>query len=542
MTHWNPNPTRTPRKSRVASMLRTSSDRSDVLRQRSDIDDLKQEYDLDIISELAFEGLSGTETLNNTQVRELLAKMSDPHIDGVALSALDRLFRPKEFGALAILDPFQKQQKRIWSAREGMIEPWTDEGFDQCMNAAARAGSEMREIRRRSMKGKLTNARDRQAMCGGTAAFGYRYAAGKRKGAWVIYEPEAKWVPEIFRLSAIEGKSAYYIAAWLNERGVKTSRGGLWHGTVVNKILRNPCYIGQARYTHGKEQQRRNRKLGIHTAVIECNITVPAILTGEQVAWFNKAQITAIRNKDKRGRPSKEHYLLQSLIYCGVCGKRMTGHRYSRDRRVYHCCNIGRFTHQRICKAPQIQSSILDDSFWNGLLEDAGNPDVVAQRVREFNELQTKTAPAKGHSPAERLAKLKREITNAERILNDAELPDMWEGAKKRKLNAQAEIAVIEREQATAKTVFHDPPRLSIERFSTEVRSAKDWTDHKDKRGLIERMVTRITYSQGEWTAEMRMTCAPEPIESGVQKQSKRIDANVNLATSIPFILKRRIA
>jgi hypothetical protein len=50
----------------------------------------------------------------------------------------------------------------------------------------------------------------------------------------------------------------------------------------------------------------------------------------------------------------------------------------------------------------------------------------------------------------------------------------MWDGAKKRKLAAQAEIAVIEREQANASTVFHRPPRLSIEQFSAEVRAARN--------------------------------------------------------------------
>ena len=523
----NSKPTPTPRRYRVYGMLRTSCDRSDVERQTLDLEDLKQEFPLDIFEEVRLEGVSGTATLEEAQVQEILEKMNEPNNDGLALSALDRLFRiGDDYGTMRILDPFRRKHKRIWSAREGLIEPWTDEGFDKCMTAAARSGSERREIRRRTMNGKLKTLRRRQAMCGLCPPYGYRYdRRGRKRGAWIVYEPEALVVRIIFRMAA-EGKSGYYIADWLNANGYRTNRGNQWHAPVVRKILRNRAYIGLAKYTHNAEEARRDKKNGVHTDVIECEITCDAILTGEQLAWFDKAQVNRVKNLEKRGRPSLKNYLAQGLIYCGICGKRLTGRRRMKKHRIYHCSHIDPYTHKRLCAARQVPSDKLDDSLWNGILDRVGDADKVEVRIRRSSEQQAMATPLVRPSPAERLEKLKRQIAAAERILRDTEISDMWDRAKKDKLQAQAEIAVIEREQASAKAIFHRPPRLSIEQFCAEVREARGWTEHKDKRGLVERIVTRVVYANGEWTAEIRMPYTAESIKSGGQKWNRGVSTD----------------
>ena len=42
----------------------------------------------------------------------------------------------------------------IYSQREGLIDPKTDEGYDKCIQAGGRAGAEWRTLRQRSMDGK----------------------------------------------------------------------------------------------------------------------------------------------------------------------------------------------------------------------------------------------------------------------------------------------------------------------------------------------------------------------------------------------------
>jgi DNA invertase Pin-like site-specific DNA recombinase len=509
-------------------MLRTSCDRSDVERQTLDLDDLRDEFHLDIFEEVRLEGVSGTATLNAAQVQEILDRMHERDVDGLAVSALDRLFRMGDrYGNMEILDPFQKNHKTIWSAREGVIEPWTDEGFDKCMNAAARSGSERREIRRRTMNGKLKTLRRQQAMCGLCPPYGYRYdRRGPKNGAWIIHEEEAKIVRIIFRMAA-KGDSGYSIADWLNAQGYKTNRGGPWAATVVRKVLRKRAYIGFARFRHNIEEMRRDRRNGVYTPVIECQVPCPAILTKpEELAWFDKAQLALVRNLEKRGRPSVKNYLAQGRIYCGLCGERVTGRR-SRQC-IYRCANIDQHTNKRKCPASQVLADKFDESLWSGILDRVGDPDEVEARIERFSAQQAKAVPLLRPTPAERLAKLERKLAAAERILRDTELDDMWETAKKDKLQAQSEIAVIKREQAAAKAVFHRPPRLSVEQFCTEVREARNWTEFKHKKGLVERIVTRVTYNgkTREWTAEIRLPYTANAIKSGGQKWDRGVCAN----------------
>jgi DNA invertase Pin-like site-specific DNA recombinase len=140
---------------RVIELLRVSTDAQDVARQRADLARLAKKFVLETMRTLELIGVSGTATLTNADVQRVLMDLQRPDVDGIAVSALDRLFRPgKHYGQFAILDRFVDEGKVIWSLREGFIDPSTDEGYDKCISAGGRAGAEWRELRRRTMGGK----------------------------------------------------------------------------------------------------------------------------------------------------------------------------------------------------------------------------------------------------------------------------------------------------------------------------------------------------------------------------------------------------
>lgn len=65
-------------------------------------------------------------------------------------------------------------------------------------------------------------------------------------GDLVIVPEEAKIVKLIFRLY-LEGYSTGKIAKHLEEQGIKTATGqDKWHSTVIDKMLRNEKYMGDA--------------------------------------------------------------------------------------------------------------------------------------------------------------------------------------------------------------------------------------------------------------------------------------------------------
>jgi DNA invertase Pin-like site-specific DNA recombinase len=142
----------TPKK--ALALLRVSSNHSDVARQRNDIEKLKKWFGFEVVRTLELTGVSGTVTLTNAQVQQLLREVEQPGIDGLAASAVDRVARPKKGAHYAIVDGMADARRTLWTVREGELKLWTDEGHDRTMAALQRAGSEWREIRRRTVDGK----------------------------------------------------------------------------------------------------------------------------------------------------------------------------------------------------------------------------------------------------------------------------------------------------------------------------------------------------------------------------------------------------
>jgi len=117
----------------IIELLRVSTDLQDVARQRTDLERLKKRFNLSALRTLELHGVSGTATLDNKQVQQILKDLGNAEVAGIGLSSLDRLFRPKRYGQFAILDRFVDEGKVIWSLREGEIDPATDEGYDKCI-------------------------------------------------------------------------------------------------------------------------------------------------------------------------------------------------------------------------------------------------------------------------------------------------------------------------------------------------------------------------------------------------------------------------
>jgi DNA invertase Pin-like site-specific DNA recombinase len=283
---------------RVISLLRVSTDAQDLMRQRSDIARLERRFKLQTVRTLELSGVSGTAVLNNGQIQQVLRDLARPEVDGIAVSALDRLFRPKKFGDFSIFDPFRDSRKLIWSIREGEIDPSSDEGFSACVHAGERAGSEWRELRRRSMDGKEEKRRLGRHVQG-PVALPRGVAFDKATGAWSYIEPDASRVARMFELF-LEGYSLHAIA---------DAVGGGWSFQGVRRTLRNRIWgYGERTY---KADSRREQPLVVQ--VIDKPLIAPevfervqGILDGREHHWRQSR------------RPTR--FLLAGLLKCS-CGK-----------------------------------------------------------------------------------------------------------------------------------------------------------------------------------------------------------------------------
>ena len=136
----------------------------------------------------------------------------------------------------------------------------------------------------------------------GRPPYGYRNGPD---GTLEVVREEASVVELIYRLYTKQGLGLRLIAQHINERAIKTRRGGSWNMVSLRDILRNPTYTGT--YTRFGFRLPRN-----HEAIIEPEV-------------FREAQ-SQTRARRPVGRVANaEPFLLSGLVYCGACGNKMMG-------------------------------------------------------------------------------------------------------------------------------------------------------------------------------------------------------------------------
>ena len=146
-------------KQKVISFLRVSTDAQDTARQKADVARVIAANNLEVLRTLELIDVSGRKVMHNRDVRAVLRDLNCPYIAGIAISALDRLFRPNNYSDFSILDAFRETRKLIFSAKEGVLDPASDAGFMMSLMSGAQVGMEWRELRRRTVGGKAEKVR-----------------------------------------------------------------------------------------------------------------------------------------------------------------------------------------------------------------------------------------------------------------------------------------------------------------------------------------------------------------------------------------------
>ncbi|WP_084161095.1 recombinase family protein [Nocardia sp. BMG51109] len=127
---------------------------------------------------------------------------------------------------------------------------------------------------------------------------------GYERDGLTVRESEAAVVREMVR-RLLDGESMKRIAIDLNERGITTSVGAKWSGEKVKRVATNP----------------RNGGYVMHLGEIVGRIpgVVPLI---DESDWD---RLTAKFAAQGRGRPASAEYVCSGLVYCGGCGRGLTG-------------------------------------------------------------------------------------------------------------------------------------------------------------------------------------------------------------------------
>ena len=520
----------------VIELLRVSGDKQDVLRQRADLAKNNRKFNLRPIRTVELNGVSGTATLTDEQVQQILAQMEDPAVDGINISALDRLFRPaKDYRQWGILQPFVEHHKLIWSTREGEVNPEDDNGYDKCMAAGTRAGAEWREIRRRSNDQRRELA-EAGIMPHGNVKFGWDIIGRKqtgmlRQGKAVLNEYEAPIAREMFFRAYRNGMHTYEIAAKLNALGIRNKRGfngqdpKQWSTTTVLQILRSTDYIGK-HYWQG--------------------ILIPIDPIVDEELFYAVQEMMAANKTGHAGRPSKLH-LLRRFLWCSLCGCRMGGRGNGKKRRrSYRCTNVTHFPpRKRLCHACQIGAEILEEGSWSEIWGLLKAPKVLLEMGRSHLAAQAKPHLNAAQEIEQELARLRQRERNLDRMMKEARNDKEYDECRTERNAIRVEIASKEVELRTSGKVVNLPPLDLLQAQVERITSGPEPKTYEERRPILEGLLDlRIEWGHGEMTITGKVPMSELP--QNVTNSYSSVDGYSNLSRTsfqaIPFILKRRVA
>ena len=157
----------------------------------------------------------------------------------------------------------------------------------------------------------------------------------------------APFVLEAFKMYD-EGSTMKVIRDWLNEKGVKNSRGNPLSYSTIQHMLNNRRYIGEYAY----------RDIIIPDGV-------PAIVTQD---LFDRVQEKLAKNKKAPARhKAEDDYLLTTKLFCGYCGAYLCGESgTSRTGTVHHyykCVSVKKKRtecHKKPVKKQWIEDQVID--------------------------------------------------------------------------------------------------------------------------------------------------------------------------------------
>ena len=176
-------------------------------------------------------------------------------------------------------------------------------------------------------------------------AYGYRNKDGKM----VLIPEQAEVIKRIFE-DSVNGKSTCQIAKELNTENTPTQRGGKWHSTTVNSIIRNETYTGDALFQKTYTDDNFNR----HSNTGEKNMYIvenhhEAIISHEDFEAVDVVLNQRAKEKgiEKRNSKYQNRYSFSGKIICSECGSTFKRRIHSSGRKyVAWCCSkhIGNIT------------------------------------------------------------------------------------------------------------------------------------------------------------------------------------------------------
>jgi site-specific DNA recombinase len=224
------------------------------------------------------------------------------------------------------------------------------------------------EFERASIIERIGAGMERKARRGewtvGSYPYGYRRGPD---GPGLSPDPAAaQVVRDVFERYVTHHQGSGAIAEWLNDRGLRTTRGGLWTRSSVLKLLGSRVYLGEVPF-------RGAWHPGQHPPIVD-----PELFERAQALRVGRATTPA------RRRTNASPFLLSGLrLVCDRCGGPLVGtaaHNRSRRYNYYTCATRSRHG-TRACDQDRLRRDELEAAVLGQLAEVYASSDVLRRAV-----------------------------------------------------------------------------------------------------------------------------------------------------------------
>lgn len=348
--------------------------------------------------------------------------------------------------------------------------------------------------------------------------------------------------------------SAWSTVAAFRKEGLKFPKRGpggsgevIWeqlrHGIALD-TLRNPRYAGA--FSYGRSRAWRDPDGKWHCAVLPREKWLVLIKDAHPgyITWeaFEENQQRLLQNRQapaqqRRSPPREGPSLLQGLVICGQCGRRMTVRYHQRRGELspnYLCQKLGVEDAQPVCQ--DISGGVVDQAVGKVIVESV-SPLALEVSLRVQQELQSRLAEA-DRLRRQQVERAQYEADQAKvRYMrvdpNNRLVADTLEGLWNEKLRhlAQAKEDYEKQRKADQQTITEEQKRQIM---ALAQDFPKLWNDpktsHRDRKRMARLVIEDVTLTRDKTviTAQMRFkggatkaVSFPAPLTVGEQRRTK---------------------
>lgn len=309
----------------------------------------------EVVGEYTDDGVSASSVKPENRVGWGQVLGHDGQVDAVIVWKIDRLARR----VLDFLTADQALQERGAGivAVEDPVDMTTPQG-----RAFATVLSVFAELEAQTISSRIKDARTALLragrVVGGSLPYGWRKVENPQGAGYVLaQDPERiSYVSQAVAM-VLRGTSVYAVKQWLQAEA-PAPRGGTWHYSTLERLLRNPILCGQVAFNPGNKTKSRGSEVlrdehGMPVVMHE----IAVISTDERrrlLEVLDGRDTAQARPRSSKGSTSP---LLSRLVHCGHCDRLM--HRgTTQGRPVLSCPDC----HQTVSNLDgQVQRRLLEE-------------------------------------------------------------------------------------------------------------------------------------------------------------------------------------